>query len=170
MQVNWRWIHAARNTYAVLSAACGFDGFPLKPVDSPADDVTCYSLNSINVPEYRDEIATADCRTIVGGPHATACPREVAGYADYVVVGEGPGLSYATITRAINILANPDVRLVGTNEDVNLHAVEKGKRAPLPGRPTMFTWRISPSLTSKTKSSTPSSVLSAWVVALCRLA
>ena len=32
---------------------------------------------------------SADCLTIVGGPHATACPREVAGYADYVVVGEG---------------------------------------------------------------------------------
>ncbi|RPI36968.1 MAG: TIGR04013 family B12-binding domain/radical SAM domain-containing protein [Methanoregulaceae archaeon] len=89
MQVNWRWIHAARNTYAVLSAACGCDGFPLKPVDTPADDVTCYSLNSINAPEYRDEIATADCRTIAGGPHATACPRKVARYADYVVVGEG---------------------------------------------------------------------------------
>jgi len=89
MQVNWRWIHAARNSSAVLSAACERDGFSLQPVDGPADDVTCYSLNSINAAEYRDEIASADCLTIVGGPHATACPREVAGYADYVVVGEG---------------------------------------------------------------------------------
>lgn len=89
MQVNWRRIHAARNSYAVLSAACERDGFLLRPVDSPADEVTCYSLNSINAASYRDEIAAADNLTIVGGPHAAACPREVAGYADYVVVGEG---------------------------------------------------------------------------------
>jgi B12-binding domain/radical SAM domain protein len=89
MQVNWRWIHAARNSYAVLSAACGRDGFLLQPVDNPAEDVTCYSLNSINAAAYRDEIAAADCLTVAGGPHATASPREVAGYADYVVVGEG---------------------------------------------------------------------------------
>jgi B12-binding domain/radical SAM domain protein len=89
MQVNWRRIHAARNSYAVLSAACGLDGFSLRQVDCPADDVTCYSLSSINAIAYRDEIAAADCLTIVGGPHATACSREVAEYADYVVVGEG---------------------------------------------------------------------------------
>jgi len=89
MQVNWRLIHAARNSYAVLYAACERDGILLQPVDSPAGDVTCYSLNSINAAAYRDEIASADCITIAGGPHATACPREVAGYADYVVVGEG---------------------------------------------------------------------------------
>jgi B12-binding domain/radical SAM domain protein len=89
MEVNWRQIHAARNSYAVLSAACGQEGFLLHTVDLPAPDVTCYSLNSLNEPYYRDEIAGADCITIVGGPHATACPREVAEYADYVIVGEG---------------------------------------------------------------------------------
>ncbi len=89
MQVNWRWINAARNTYAVLYAACERDGIILNPVHSPAGDVTCYSLNSINAPGFRDEIAAAECLTIVGGPHATACPAEVAMYADYVVVGEG---------------------------------------------------------------------------------
>src|SRR5512137_296452 len=89
MQVNWRWIHAARNSFAVLSAACERDGSLLNPVDRPADDVTCYSLNSLNAARYRDEIASAECITVAGGPHATACPREVACYADYVVVGEG---------------------------------------------------------------------------------
>jgi B12-binding domain/radical SAM domain protein len=89
MQVNWRWIQAARNSYAVLYAACGLDGFHLRLVEKPEDDVTCYSLNSINAASYRDEIAAADCLTIAGGPHATACPQEVAGYTDYVVVGEG---------------------------------------------------------------------------------
>jgi B12-binding domain/radical SAM domain protein len=89
MQVNWRLIHAARNSYAVLYAACEREGFVLKPADGPADDVTCYSLTSINAPRYRDEIAGADCLTVVGGPHATACPGEVAEYADCVIVGEG---------------------------------------------------------------------------------
>ncbi len=89
MNVNWRQIHAARNSYAVLSAACEREGFMLHPVDRPKGDVTCYSLNSINESQYRDEISSSDCITVVGGPHASACPREVAQYADYVIIGEG---------------------------------------------------------------------------------
>lgn len=89
MQVNWRLIHAARNSFAVLSAACGKEGIPLTPVTAPAEDITCYSLNSINEHAYRAEIAGAGCTTIVGGPHATACPRKVAEYADFVITGEG---------------------------------------------------------------------------------
>ncbi|MDP3397328.1 MAG: TIGR04013 family B12-binding domain/radical SAM domain-containing protein [Methanoregula sp.] len=89
MRVNWRQIQAARNSYAALTAACELDGFSLRLVDLPKADVTCYSLNSINEQFYCDEIAGADCITIVGGPHATACPAEVAAYADYVIVGEG---------------------------------------------------------------------------------
>lgn len=89
MQVNWRSIHAARNSYAVLSAACNRTGICLEQVRSPDRDITCYSLNSLNEHEYRDEIASADCTTIVGGPHATASYREVAEYVDFVIVGEG---------------------------------------------------------------------------------
>lgn len=89
MQVNWRWINAARNSYAALSAACEQDGFILRPAGGPAGEVTCYSLNSLTAETFRGEIASADCITVAGGPHATACPREVAKYADYVVVGEG---------------------------------------------------------------------------------
>jgi B12-binding domain/radical SAM domain protein len=89
MQVNWREIPAARNSYAVLEAACETAGWHLRPVAQPEADITCYSLNSINERRYRDEIAGADCITIAGGPHPTACWREVAAYADYVVVGEG---------------------------------------------------------------------------------
>ena len=89
MRVNWRVINAARNSCAALFAACSLYGFNLRPVDLPEPDVTCYSLNSLNEPSYRNEVRDAPCTTIVGGPHATACPREVAGYADYVVVGEG---------------------------------------------------------------------------------
>ena len=89
MRVNWRLINAARNSYAALFAACSLYGFNLSPVKAPGAEITCYSLNSLNEPSYRDEIRDAACITIVGGPHATACPREVARYADYVVVGEG---------------------------------------------------------------------------------
>ncbi|MDD1701135.1 MAG: TIGR04013 family B12-binding domain/radical SAM domain-containing protein [Methanoregula sp.] len=89
MRVNWRQIHAARNSYAVLSAACREEGFIFNVVDKPEDDVTCYSLNSVNESVYRDEISASDCITIIGGPHASACPREVAKYADYVIAGEG---------------------------------------------------------------------------------
>lgn len=89
MQVNWRDITAARNSYAVLYAACETAGYHLAPVEMPEADVTCYSLNSINAHQYLGEIRGADCITIAGGPHASACYRDVARYADYVIVGEG---------------------------------------------------------------------------------
>jgi len=89
MRVYWRYIPQARNTLAALAAACEVHGYELDVADGPRPDVTIYSLNSINERVYRDEIARADCITIVGGPHASACYREVAEYADYVVVGEG---------------------------------------------------------------------------------
>jgi hypothetical protein len=47
MKVNWRLIHAARNSYAGLYAACETEGYTLNPVEGPENDVTCYSLNSL---------------------------------------------------------------------------------------------------------------------------
>jgi B12-binding domain/radical SAM domain protein len=110
MRVNWRIINAARNSHAALFAACSLHGFTLHPVRAPGPEITCYSLNSLNEPSYRDEIREAACTTIVGGPHATACPEEVARYADYVVVGEGEH----TLPRL-------------------LAALEEGKEDPVPG-------------------------------------
>ena len=110
MKVSWRHIHAARNTYAALYAASEVAGFILQPADTPVPDVTCYSLNSLNEPFFRDEIASADCITVVGGPHATARYRDVAEYADYVIVGEGE----RTLPRL-------------------LASLEKGEDRPLPG-------------------------------------
>ncbi|MDH7594298.1 MAG: TIGR04013 family B12-binding domain/radical SAM domain-containing protein [Methanomicrobiales archaeon] len=89
MRVCWRRINAANNSLAALHAACKLQGYDLEVTEGPQRDVTCYSLNSVNEPSYRKEIERADCITIVGGPHASACWREVAAYADYVVVGEG---------------------------------------------------------------------------------
>jgi B12-binding domain/radical SAM domain protein len=110
MHVNWRKIHTARNSFAVLSAACETGGFALRFVDNPCDDITCYSLNSINEVSYRKEIANAACITIVGGPHATASPQEVAEYADFVIAGEGE----YTLLRL-------------------LHEIESGKNGHIPG-------------------------------------
>ncbi len=89
MRVNWREINAAKNSFAALYAACEASGYLLNPVNSPEADVTCYSLNTITEQKLRDEITAAECITVAGGPHASACYHEVAAYADYVVVGEG---------------------------------------------------------------------------------
>ncbi len=91
MRITWRFIAAARNSYAALYAAAEKYGYILELVDSPADggDVICYSLNSLDYPEYVDEIRSAEQITIVGGPHPSACLNEVSLIADYVVVGEG---------------------------------------------------------------------------------
>ncbi len=89
LKVNWREMPRAKNSFAALYAACGLHGIRLNPVKEPEHDITCYSLNSINWPHYRDEIHDAACITIAGGPHVSACPQEVARYADYCVVGEG---------------------------------------------------------------------------------
>ena len=35
MRVNWRQIHAARNSFAALSAACEQEGFIVHPVENP---------------------------------------------------------------------------------------------------------------------------------------
>jgi B12-binding domain/radical SAM domain protein len=89
MKTCWRNITAAENSYAALRAACNVHGILLNPVITPTEDITCYSLNSVTVRKYEREIRDAACITIAGGPYASACYREVASYADYVVVGEG---------------------------------------------------------------------------------
>jgi len=89
MRICWRTINASRNSFAALSAACGLHGIDLTRVDGPADDVTCYSLNSVTARKYEKEIREADCITIAGGPYASACYQELVEYTDFVVVGEG---------------------------------------------------------------------------------
>ncbi|MDD1706128.1 MAG: TIGR04013 family B12-binding domain/radical SAM domain-containing protein [Methanoregulaceae archaeon] len=89
MKVYWRYTHGTRNTYAALYAACEREGFVLEPASAPARDITCYSLNSLNSRALLIEMEHADCITVAGGPFATACYREVAKKADYVIVGEG---------------------------------------------------------------------------------
>jgi B12-binding domain/radical SAM domain protein len=89
LRICWRRITSARNSFAALSAACALHGIPLQQVDVPSGDVTCYSLNSVNFRKFVDEIKSAECITIAGGPYASACYRELTAFTDYVVIGEG---------------------------------------------------------------------------------
>jgi HAD superfamily hydrolase (TIGR01450 family) len=52
---------------------------------------------------------------------------------DYVVVGEGPGLTYESLALGLNALLGGRARLVGTNPDPNLDGTLNGRPAVLPG-------------------------------------
>ncbi|HUU74951.1 MAG TPA: TIGR04013 family B12-binding domain/radical SAM domain-containing protein [Methanoregulaceae archaeon] len=99
MLVNWRYTTASKNSYAALNAACEIQGITLLPVKAPRPDITCYSLNSINADHLIEEISAAECTTIAGGPHATACYQDIVEYADYVIVGEGEFTLPALLSR-----------------------------------------------------------------------
>jgi HAD superfamily hydrolase (TIGR01450 family) len=73
----------------------------------------------------------------VGGPGLHAALR-VQGHEDdtdpdYVVIGEGEGLDYRSLTAGINILLRGKARLVGTNPDANLDGTLDGRPVVLPG-------------------------------------
>jgi B12-binding domain/radical SAM domain protein len=91
MEIRWREITSQRNSFAAIYAACERHGYTLIPSPEPGGDVTLYSLNSVQAEGsgLLDEIASATCITIAGGPHASACYEDMTEIADYVVVGEG---------------------------------------------------------------------------------
>ncbi len=53
--------------------------------------------------------------------------------ADYVVVGEGPGLDYQSLTRGIGLILEQGARLISTNPDSTVDAWRDGRRLALPG-------------------------------------
>lgn len=53
--------------------------------------------------------------------------------ADFVVVGEGPGLDFETLTTGINLVLKRGARLVCTNPDHNVDATLDGRHRVLPG-------------------------------------
>lgn len=74
----------------------------------------------------------------VGAPGLDQALREVgepdADAADVVVVGEGAGLDYASLTTGINLVLQRGARLVATNPDPTVDAVdEQGAHCILPG-------------------------------------
>lgn len=60
------------------------------------------------------------------GQHDTEQP-------DFVVIGEGPGLDYASMSIGIDRLVNRGARLVGTNPDNAVDGTLNGQPAVLPG-------------------------------------
>jgi len=54
-------------------------------------------------------------------------------HANVVVVGEGVGLDYATLTTGINLILGQGARLVATNPDTTVDGVLDGRRVVLPG-------------------------------------
>lgn len=56
-----------------------------------------------------------------------------AAQADFVVVGEGAGLDYASLTTGINLILKQGARLVVTNPDHTVDAVIDGRHRVLPG-------------------------------------
>ena len=58
--------------------------------------------------------------------------RPDAAAADFVVVGEGPGLDYDSLTTGINLILR-GARLVATNPDANLDGTRHGRPVVLPG-------------------------------------
>jgi len=53
--------------------------------------------------------------------------------ADVVVVGEGPGLDYETLTTGINLILSRGARLVATNADCTVDGARDGRDLILPG-------------------------------------
>jgi len=72
----------------------------------------------------------------VGGPglHQALEPlgEPDARRAEFVVIGEGPGLDFQTLTTGVNLVL-AGARLIGTNPDPNVDAVLDGRPAVLPG-------------------------------------
>lgn len=59
--------------------------------------------------------------------------REDADDADFVVVGEGPGLDYESLTTGINLILERGARLVATNPDTTVDDHRDGRHLVLPG-------------------------------------
>jgi 4-nitrophenyl phosphatase/NagD protein len=53
--------------------------------------------------------------------------------ADFVVVGEGPGLDFQSLTTGINLVLGKGARLVATNPDTTVDATRDGQHVVLPG-------------------------------------
>jgi HAD superfamily hydrolase (TIGR01450 family) len=59
--------------------------------------------------------------------------REDPANADFVVVGEGPGIDFDSLTRGINLIVKQGARLVATNPDINVDATIDGEHRLAPG-------------------------------------
>lgn len=53
--------------------------------------------------------------------------------ADFVVVGEGPGIDFESLTTGINLIVKLGAKLVATNPDINVDATLDGEHRLVPG-------------------------------------
>jgi HAD superfamily hydrolase (TIGR01450 family) len=56
-----------------------------------------------------------------------------AACADFVVIGEGPGLDFESLTTALNLVVKQGARLVSTNPDATVDASRNGEHILVPG-------------------------------------
>jgi HAD superfamily hydrolase (TIGR01450 family) len=59
--------------------------------------------------------------------------REDSVAPDYVVVGEGPGIDFNSLTTAINLIISSGAQLVSTNPDATVDETRDGKHIVVPG-------------------------------------
>lgn len=74
----------------------------------------------------------------VGAPGLRQVLEEAGGIADpdsaeFVVVGEGAGLDYQTLTQGVNLIIERGAELIATNPDTTVDSVRDGRRWILPG-------------------------------------
>ncbi|MCB1773692.1 MAG: HAD-IIA family hydrolase [Gammaproteobacteria bacterium] len=120
------------------------------PIRSPAEVVAHFRALGLPEPDVGAIITTAQATATwladqqpgfryfaigAGDLHAalSAVGREDAAHADFVVVGEGPGLDYESLSIAINLVLKQGARLVSTNPDANVDAMVDGVHRVLPG-------------------------------------
>lgn len=105
----------------------GFQGVAPEQVMTSAQ-ATAYWLSQ-QLPGFRYYAVGAD------GLHQalSACGLPDEQQADFVVVGEGPGLDYDRLSCGINLILKRGARLVVTNPDQNVDAEIDGEHRVLPG-------------------------------------
>ncbi|MCK4710710.1 MAG: HAD-IIA family hydrolase [Gammaproteobacteria bacterium] len=64
--------------------------------------------------------------------------------ADYVIIGEGAGIDYKSLTTGINLIINHKAKLISTNPDITVDGKIDGKHVILPGGGTL----VSPFITA----------------------
>lgn len=74
----------------------------------------------------------------VGAPGLRQVLEEAGGVADaeaaeFVVIGEGAGLDYDTLTQGVNLIIERGAELIATNPDTTVDSVRRGRRWILPG-------------------------------------
>jgi HAD superfamily hydrolase (TIGR01450 family) len=103
----------------------------------PSPDPALIVTSALATARWLDHVKPGFRYFAVGAGGLDLALREVgtpdAEAADVVVVGEGPGLDFDSLTTGINLILGRGARLVGTNPDATVDAFRDGRRLVLPG-------------------------------------